>query len=177
MDLDAIEDPTEREAVEGMINNFGQTPSQLLKEPHPQRLSLNDALLKMLKTDFKKPDLTLFFDQLTHFQIEVSAQYSTLIFILSLDFTVLMGFSQMASDRDPIVFLNSPRSTPRGFLMSSVSDALITVSRGGCIGMHSWTPHDRYSAKGFSIVVDESVNNAKYELSSIFSVWLEENII
>ncbi|XP_065200473.1 neurobeachin-like protein 1 isoform X2 [Planococcus citri] len=146
VDLDAIEDPTEREAVEGMINNFGQTPSQLLKESHPQRLSLNDALLKMLKTDFKKPDLTLFFDQLTHFQID------------------------MASDRDPIIFLNSPRSTTRGFLMSSIPDALITVSRNGYIGMHSWTPHDRYSAKGFSVVVDDSVNNTKWrrDLSGSF---------
>jgi hypothetical protein len=33
---DAIADPAEREALEGMIQNFGQVPSQLLKEPHPQ---------------------------------------------------------------------------------------------------------------------------------------------
>lgn len=31
VDLDAIEDPVERKALEGMINNFGQTPCQLLK--------------------------------------------------------------------------------------------------------------------------------------------------
>ena len=31
IELDAISDPTERKAVESMINNFGQTPSQLLK--------------------------------------------------------------------------------------------------------------------------------------------------
>ncbi len=72
--MDAIDDSTEREAVEGMINNFGQTPSQLLKEPHPQRLSLDKALLRMLEYNIKKPDLTLFFDQLTHSQIEVILQ-------------------------------------------------------------------------------------------------------
>ncbi len=33
---DAISDPAEREALEGMIQNFGQVPSQLIKEPHPQ---------------------------------------------------------------------------------------------------------------------------------------------
>ena len=31
VELDAISDPNERKAVESMINNFGQTPSQLLK--------------------------------------------------------------------------------------------------------------------------------------------------
>ncbi len=31
VDLDAITDPMQRKAVEGMINNFGQTPTQLLK--------------------------------------------------------------------------------------------------------------------------------------------------
>lgn len=69
--MDAITDPTEREAVEGMINNFGQTPSQLLKEPHPARLSLDKAILRMLEYNMKKPDMTVFFDQLAHFQIEV----------------------------------------------------------------------------------------------------------
>ena len=31
VDLDAIKDPKERTSLEGMINNFGQTPCQLLK--------------------------------------------------------------------------------------------------------------------------------------------------
>jgi len=76
--LDAITDPTEREAVEGMINNFGQTPSQLLKEAHPARLPLDKAILRMLEYNMKKPDMTLFFDQLTHSQIEVIIAYSIL---------------------------------------------------------------------------------------------------
>ncbi|KAG0411076.1 hypothetical protein HPB47_011819 [Ixodes persulcatus] len=33
VDLDAIKDPVQREATEGIINNFGQTPCQLLKAP------------------------------------------------------------------------------------------------------------------------------------------------
>lgn len=70
VDLDAISNPVEREAVEGMINNFGQTPSQLLKEPHPQRLSLSDALAKMLKND-KKPDITMFLNKLSPVSVEV----------------------------------------------------------------------------------------------------------
>ena len=31
VNLDAITDPAEREALEGMIQNFGQVPCQLLK--------------------------------------------------------------------------------------------------------------------------------------------------
>lgn len=31
VDLDALTDDKERKALEGMINNFGQTPCQLLK--------------------------------------------------------------------------------------------------------------------------------------------------
>nr|XP_050869506.1 neurobeachin isoform X3 [Vespula vulgaris] len=39
VDLDAITDPMMREAIENQIRNFGQTPSQLLMEPHPPRSS------------------------------------------------------------------------------------------------------------------------------------------
>lgn len=38
-DLDNITDPVTRLAVEEQIRNFGQTPSQLLMEPHPPRSS------------------------------------------------------------------------------------------------------------------------------------------
>ncbi|XP_037656516.1 neurobeachin isoform X3 [Choloepus didactylus] len=37
--LDALTDPVLREAMEAQIQNFGQTPSQLLIEPHPPRSS------------------------------------------------------------------------------------------------------------------------------------------
>lgn len=39
VDLDAIQDKVMKEAVENQIKNFGQTPSQLLMEPHPPRSS------------------------------------------------------------------------------------------------------------------------------------------
>lgn len=37
--LDAIDDAITRQAIESQIRNFGQTPSQLLTEPHPPRSS------------------------------------------------------------------------------------------------------------------------------------------
>lgn len=40
VDLDSYEDPRERKAMEDMIRELGQTPSQLLKDPHPARKAL-----------------------------------------------------------------------------------------------------------------------------------------
>ena len=39
VNLEAITDPVMREAIENQIRSFGQTPSQLLTEPHPPRSS------------------------------------------------------------------------------------------------------------------------------------------
>jgi hypothetical protein len=39
VDLDKIEDPVEKAATIGIINNFGQTPQQLFKKPHSPRQS------------------------------------------------------------------------------------------------------------------------------------------
>ena len=39
VDIDKIQDEVQRSAIEGHIQNFGQTPSQLIvKDPHPSRL-------------------------------------------------------------------------------------------------------------------------------------------
>lgn len=37
INIDDIKDPVERKSIEDQINNFGQTPSQLFKRPHPKR--------------------------------------------------------------------------------------------------------------------------------------------
>ncbi|XP_059473157.1 neurobeachin-like protein 1 isoform X2 [Neocloeon triangulifer] len=141
VDLDAIADPFEREAVEGMINNFGQTPSQLMREPHPQRLSLSDALLRQIKGELRKPDLTAHLDKLRSCAVDV------------------------ATDRDPIVFISSPRPPPRPaqrlFLPAGTPDCVVTVSKSGALGLHSWVPHDRHSSRGFSLDTDGSINNPK----------------
>ncbi|XP_069696255.1 neurobeachin-like protein 1 isoform X1 [Periplaneta americana] len=137
VDLDAITNPVEREAVEGMINNFGQTPSQLLKDPHPQRLSLEDAVAKMLKSELRKADFTLFLDNIRPIPVEVS------------------------NEKDPIVFMSAPRSPPRSFLQVGLADTLLSVSKMGVVGAHSWHPHDRHGTKGFTLDVDPTINSAK----------------
>ncbi|EGG18026.1 BEACH domain-containing protein [Cavenderia fasciculata] len=40
VNIDAITNPFERQSLEAQINEFGQTPRQLFKTPHPQRLPL-----------------------------------------------------------------------------------------------------------------------------------------
>lgn len=40
VDIDKIVDPIERQGIIDQINNFGQTPTQLFKKPHPKRQTL-----------------------------------------------------------------------------------------------------------------------------------------
>jgi hypothetical protein len=59
VNLDAIQDEEQRIALEGMINNFGQTPCQLIKEPHPKRLTLSEwmnsrCFMSFIPTDIKE---------------------------------------------------------------------------------------------------------------------------
>lgn len=37
VDLESIHDPVERNAIEVQISEFGQTPRQLFKKPHPEK--------------------------------------------------------------------------------------------------------------------------------------------
>lgn len=43
VDIDAIEDEDKRKATVAQIDNFGQTPAQLLRKSHPQRSPLQDS--------------------------------------------------------------------------------------------------------------------------------------
>lgn len=134
VDLDKITNPIEREAVEGMINNFGQTPSQLLKEPHPRRLTKDEALAKLLKFELKRPDFTVFFDRIVFIPCDLS------------------------SDKDPIAFLSIPRSPPKSFLQVS-PDVLVSISKNGILGCNSWVSHEK--DKGFVLEIDATTSNIK----------------
>jgi len=43
VDIDKITDPIEKTSTIGIINNFGQTPTQLFKKPHQKRQPLEDS--------------------------------------------------------------------------------------------------------------------------------------
>lgn len=49
VDLDSIKDEAQRHQMEQFINNFGQTPTQLLKTPHPKRKSKEELRLENIK--------------------------------------------------------------------------------------------------------------------------------
>lgn len=75
VDLDAIKDEKERLAVEGIINHFGQVPSQLLKEPHPKRKTGHKVFESMMKLATSSPN---FFDSLSKcrtYSVEVSFRF------------------------------------------------------------------------------------------------------
>lgn len=135
VDLDKIENDVEREAVEGMINNFGQTPSQLMREPHPKRISQEEQYLKILKYDYKRVDLTQFLDR------------------------VSSRLCEMGSERDPVVFLSQPRAVQRGFLQSG-PDLLHSITRNGFISTHQWSAFER-DRKGFLFENDLTKNVTK----------------
>lgn len=134
VDLDKIANPIEREAVEGMINNFGQTPSQLLREPHPRRLTQDETLAKLIKFELKRPDITAFLDRIA----SVNCDFS--------------------NEKDPIVFLSTPRSPPKSFLQVS-PDFLISISKTGILGCNSWISQEK--DKGFLLEVDATTTNVK----------------
>ncbi|CAG8779797.1 13709_t:CDS:2, partial [Acaulospora morrowiae] len=48
INIDNIQDPVERKSIEQQIYHFGQTPTQLMTKPHPQRFSSKNFLKKDL---------------------------------------------------------------------------------------------------------------------------------
>jgi hypothetical protein len=44
VDIDALEDPVQRAATIGIINNFGQTPKQLFRKPHPAKKAMHHTV-------------------------------------------------------------------------------------------------------------------------------------
>lgn len=65
VDIDKVEDELERSAIEGHIQNFGQTPSQLIpKEPHPSRSGLRNEAMPLFQVRHDQRILNLFDDLL-----------------------------------------------------------------------------------------------------------------
>jgi len=125
VNLDAITDPAEREALEGMIQNFGQVPCQLLREPHPTRMSYSDHRARLLKQDYQRPDVLA---HPTHWR-----PYCV----------------QLGTERSPVVFLQHPAAQTKGLLQYGTADSLVTVSMDATIGHHAWLPYDRNTPNYF----------------------------
>lgn len=151
VDLDALTDEKERKALEGMINNFGQTPCQLLKEPHPPRLSAEEAIQKQTKTEISTLNLFQHLPELKSFFIE--------------------GIS----DGIPLLKAVIPRNQSRSFMSQGSPELLVTVSMNYVIGTHGWLPYDRNISNYFTFIKDQTVTNPKAQraLSGPFAPGLE----
>ncbi|XP_049471093.1 neurobeachin-like protein 1 isoform X5 [Panthera uncia] len=141
VDLDALTDEKERKALEGMINNFGQTPCQLLKEPHPPRLSAEEAVQKQAKTDTSTLNLFQHLSELKSFFIE--------------------GIS----DGIPLIKAIVPKNQSRSFMSQGSPELLITVSMNYVVGTHGWLPYDRNISNYFTFIKDQTVTNPKTQRS------------
>lgn len=62
VDLDTLDDPTERASIQAQISEFGQTPMQLFRRPHPPRGKLSpsaSSLFSIVEFLPKLPSLAL----------------------------------------------------------------------------------------------------------------------
>uniref|UniRef100_A0A672J5J7 Neurobeachin-like protein 2 n=1 Tax=Salarias fasciatus TaxID=181472 RepID=A0A672J5J7_SALFA len=143
VDLDAIANENERKALEGIISNFGQTPCQLLKEPHPPRMSAENAARRQARLDTLPPSI---FEQLEK----------------------LRPFVEVVSDGLPLVQAVVPKNKNRPFMIQH-SDTLVTVSSNGLIGTHSWLPYDKQIANYFTFTKDPNMTKTQRFLSGPFS--------
>ncbi|XP_044151242.1 neurobeachin-like protein 2 isoform X2 [Bufo gargarizans] len=137
VDLDAIADELERKALEGIIGNFGQTPCQLLKEPHPPRLSAENAARRLSRMDTYSPNLFEKLSELKSFFVEA----------------MMEGV--------PLVQAVVPKNQAHSFMTQGSPDVLVTVSANGLLGTHGWLPYDKNFSNYFSFTKDPTVSNAK----------------
>ncbi|KAM6945740.1 LOW QUALITY PROTEIN: neurobeachin-like protein 1 [Aplochiton taeniatus] len=137
VDLDAITDEKERKAVEGMISNFGQTPCQLLKEPHPVRLSLEEVERRRARMDTVPLSIFQHLTELKSF------------------------FVEGISDNVPLVKAVVPKNQSHSFITQGSPDTMVTLSQNCLIGTHGWLPYDKNISNYFTFIKDPTTANPK----------------
>ncbi|CAM9106363.1 unnamed protein product [Choristocarpus tenellus] len=63
VDLTQVNDPLRKEVMEAQINHYGQTPSQLLMEPHPVRLPLEECVQSLFSPECNLNNLRVYSPQ------------------------------------------------------------------------------------------------------------------
>ncbi|XP_069067022.1 neurobeachin-like protein 2 isoform X2 [Pleurodeles waltl] len=139
VDLDAIADETERKALEGIISNFGQTPCQLLKEPHPARLSALHAAKRLARLDAYSPSVFENLAELKSF------------------------FAEGMIDGEHLVKAVVPKNQAHSFITQGSPDVLVTVSANGLLGTHGWLPYDKNISNYFSFTKDPTLSNVRMQ--------------
>ncbi|XP_067349895.1 neurobeachin-like protein 1 isoform X4 [Channa argus] len=137
VDLDAITDEKERKALEGMISNFGQTPCQLLKEPHPVRLSQEEVEKRQAQLDSYPLSMFEHLSDLKSF------------------------FVEGISDNVPMVKVVVPKNQSHSFITQGSPDTMVTVSQNCLVGTHGWLPYNKNISNYFTFIKDPTVSNTK----------------
>ena len=158
VEADAIDDSVTREAIDGMIQNFGQIPSQLLTEPHPQRHTKEQVALQI---EAQGRTLNLF---------QHTADLRTVVLHITPD-------KDQASS--PIIFISIPKSHAPSFMQHATTDTLISLQANGTVGSHGtfsfsfvflkelkspigWQLHDRPSTDTFKFERDSPLKMERY---------------
>ncbi|UJR10639.1 hypothetical protein I4U23_014834 [Adineta vaga] len=154
VDVDAIDDPVTREAIEGMIQNFGQIPSQLLTEPHPQRQTREQAAFE-IESQGRALNIFQNLNHIRAFFVEITPANDKLC--------------------DPITFISIPKNQVRSFMQQGIPDTLVTVSINGVVGNNGWQPYDKSLSNFFTFERDPTLQTERnrHIIAAPFSPSLE----
>uniref|UniRef100_A0A8C2YYB5 Neurobeachin like 1 n=1 Tax=Cyclopterus lumpus TaxID=8103 RepID=A0A8C2YYB5_CYCLU len=133
VDLDAITDEKERKALEGMISNFGQTPCQLVKEPHPVRLPQEEVEKRKAQLDSCPLSMFEHLGDLKSF------------------------FVEGISDNVPLVKAVVPKNQSHSFITQGSPDTMVTLSQNCLVGTHGWLPYNKNISNYFTFIKDPTV--------------------
>ena len=115
------------------MNPGWQVPCQLLREPHPARVSWAEHRSRLLASPTAAPAVLLY---PTHWR----------------PYCVELG-----TERNPVVCIQHPGRQTRSLLQYGQADTLVTVSSDATVGQHSWLPYDRNLPNHFYLERDPSL--------------------
>ncbi|KAJ8020057.1 Neurobeachin-like protein 1 [Holothuria leucospilota] len=136
VDLEKIANEEDRKRTEQMINNFGQTPCQLLKEPHPKRKAIDE---KKRGVQFDNIFNFLGKGGLKAFFVEVA----------------------QSSCAETLVYVRVPKSQTRFPFYQGMHDTLVSISEQGIVGCHGWLPYDKSISNYFTFDRDSTLFSSK----------------
>ncbi|KAJ1569840.1 Neurobeachin-like protein 1 [Nowakowskiella sp. JEL0078] len=138
IDIDAIKDPVERKSIEDQINNFGQTPSQLISKQHPARFPREDCVRPNL---FSAPhDHKSYLIQLKNSGLQFVALCGSMT---TNDFAgtvggIASGLVSTSVFAETVGTVVAAAATAGGLVSSGVFANVVTVDRDLSVGLHRW---------------------------------------
>lgn len=141
IDIDSIKDERAKKATLDQINNFGQTPAQLLKKPHPKRNSRDTSVLPIFAMPKK-------------LQVYVSEIFSDLVKAYFLSVT-----------NSPLIFIGVPETNLPSYINLGATDKIITVDDQQVAGAHRWaptTPNEKISP--FTFELDPLMSSKRFSI-------------